>query len=50
MLCVVNTIVTWDCVRLNGNEIGAHPLVALGDAVPGSWAVKAYDTLRLWVR
>ena len=37
-------------LRLNGNEIGAHPLVALGDAVPGSWAVKAYDTLRLWVR
>ena len=37
-------------LRLNGDEIGAHPLVALGDAVPGSWAVKAYDTLRLWVR
>ena len=37
-------------LRLNGNEIGAHPLVALGDAVPGSWAVQAYDTLRLWVR
>jgi len=37
-------------LRLNGDEIGAHPLVALGDAVSGSWAVKAYDTLRLWVR
>ncbi|HIL19105.1 MAG TPA: D-alanyl-D-alanine carboxypeptidase [Gammaproteobacteria bacterium] len=37
-------------LRLNGDEIGAHPLVALGDAVPGSWEVKAYDTLRLWVR
>ena len=35
---------------LNGADIGSYPLLALADVVPGSWAVKAYDTIRLWFR